>query len=136
MSMTDFYIHLIDERAALNTVEDNVYVHKKTVVENYSAVNNLIEHPESAYVVVMTVGYRTDDIVLRCLLLKQFKYLGVLGSNSKIETMLKTYAAEGVDAEWLATLSAPAGLPIQSKTPMEIAISIAAEIIKVKNSNL
>jgi xanthine dehydrogenase accessory factor len=82
----------------------------------------------------MTVGYRTDDIVVRTLWNRSFRYFGLLGSKSKIEKMFSDYLAEGVPAELLSLIHAPVGIAIHSETPEEIAISIAAEIIQVKNS--
>ena len=65
---------------------------------------------------------------------KNFKYFGVLGSRAKMKTLLKNLETQGFDKEKLARLSTPIGLEINSHTPAEIAVSIAAEIIKVKNS--
>jgi len=67
---------------------------------------------------------------------KEFKYLGLLGSKSKIEKMLDDYRKEGVKEKFLQRIHTPIGLPIKSQTPEEIAISIAAEMIKVKNKDL
>jgi xanthine dehydrogenase accessory factor len=81
----------------------------------------------------MTSGYRTDDVALRALTGKDFKYIGLLGSKSKIEKMFDDYQKEGIGQGWAQQIQTPAGLTIKSQTPEEIAISIAAEIIKVKN---
>jgi xanthine dehydrogenase accessory factor len=64
---------------------------------------------------------------------KKFKYTGLLGSKNKIEKMFADYVHEGVEQNVLEAVHAPVGLNIKSQTPEEIAISIAAEIIKVKN---
>ena len=85
--------------------------------------------------VIMTFGYRSDDIALRALLKKQFKYIGMLGSRNKIEKMLKEYRSENIDESLLKQVHAPIGLQIKSQTTDEIAISIAAEIIAVKNKD-
>ncbi|MBA4141374.1 MAG: XdhC family protein, partial [Segetibacter sp.] len=66
---------------------------------------------------------------------KQFRYFGVLGSSKKIEKMFNTYGAEGINSNKLKRIYAPIGLPIKSQTPEEIAVSIAAEIIQVKNED-
>jgi xanthine dehydrogenase accessory factor len=134
MRMMDFYIHLYDDRHPLNTFLDNHYVHEKTVVNNYSQLKDIIPSGDHNYVVVMTFGYRTDDLVIRSLLKKQFKYFGVLGSSKKIDKMFKDYDVEGIDPNKIKRIYAPVGLPIKSETPEEIAVSIAAEIIQVKNS--
>jgi xanthine dehydrogenase accessory factor len=83
----------------------------------------------------MTLGYRTDDQAVRAVLDKQFRYIGMLGSKAKFGKLLADYRAEGIAEEQLQRIHSPAGLPIRSQTPEEIAISIAAEIIKVKNES-
>jgi xanthine dehydrogenase accessory factor len=47
--------------------------------------------------------------------------------------MMNEYKAEGIDGAWLSSIHSPIGLNIKSETPEEIAVSIAAEIIRVKN---
>ncbi len=128
-----FYIHVFDDRPALHTVLQNEYAREKHTLLHYSGLTEAIPSGNQHYVVVMTFGYRTDDIAIRALLDKQFKYFGVLGSKSKIEQMFNAYMEEGVPAAKLYNIYAPVGLTINSHTPEEIAISIAAEIIQVKN---
>ncbi len=82
----------------------------------------------------MTVGYKFDEIVIRGLLDKDFKYFGVLGSKAKMATLFKNLTKEGFSKEKLNKIHTPIGLPINSRTPEEIAVSITAEIIAVKNS--
>jgi xanthine dehydrogenase accessory factor len=133
VSMMDFYIHLFDEREGLNTMEQNEFVHEKKYVSDYNQLGDLIPSGEHHYVVIMTFGYRTDDVALRALLGKQFKYFGLLGSRKKIETMFEALRLEGVSDEVLNTIHSPVGIQIKSQTPEEIAISIAAQMIMIKN---
>jgi len=72
--------------------------------------------------------------VIRKLFDKDFKYFGVLGSKAKMKTLLRNLEKEGFALEKLKKIRAPVGLPIGSRTPEEIAVSIAAEIIAVKNA--
>ena len=81
----------------------------------------------------MTVGYRTDKIVLNQLINKSFFYLGLLGSQHKIDTLFNELKEEGINPGLLKKIFSPVGLHIDSKTTMEIAVSIAAEIIREKN---
>jgi xanthine dehydrogenase accessory factor len=134
MRMMDFYVHVYDERPMLNTMLQNDTAHEKKVINSYSQLTDLIKDNEQDYVVIMTFGYRTDDTALRALINKKFRYLGLLGSKKKIEKMFADYRAEGWSEEKLSSIHAPVGVNIKSETPEEIAISIAAEIIKVKNN--
>jgi xanthine dehydrogenase accessory factor len=82
----------------------------------------------------MTFGYRSDLVALRALLRHPVRYLGVMGSAAKIAELLTTLRAEGVSEELLGRVHAPIGLSINSRTPEEIAISIAAELIRERNA--
>jgi xanthine dehydrogenase accessory factor len=135
MSSMDFYITLFDHREALHTMEQNHFVQEKKVLHDFAELNTLISSSANTFVVVMTVGYRTDSDTLKALAGKNFAYLGVLGSKSKIDKMFAQLAAEGIDEAWLNTIHAPIGLPIKSQSPVEIAVSIAGEMISVKNAS-
>ncbi|CAN5231496.1 hypothetical protein BH20ACI1_BH20ACI1_00190 [soil metagenome] len=134
MSKMDFHISLFDDRADLNTLAKNEFVHHKQTIDSYENIGDLIESGANVYVVVMTLGYKFDEIVIRRLFDKDFKYFGVLGSKAKMKTLLRNLEKEGFDAEKLKKIHTPIGLPINSRTPEEIAVSIAAEIIAVKNN--
>lgn len=134
MRSLDFYIHVFDDRQGLHTMQQNEAAHKKATVDDYSELSSLIPSGQNIYVVIMTFGYRTDDVAVRPLLNKEFKYIGVLGSKSKIKKMFAAYRQEGIDENKLLAFHAPVGLAIKSETPEEIAVSIAAEIIACKNA--
>jgi xanthine dehydrogenase accessory factor len=133
MSRLDFYVHVYDDRPGLHTLLQNSFAHALYTVGNYSELEQKIPSGHQQYVVVMTFGYRTDDIAIRALLNKTFRYFGILGSKSKIAGMFERYLEEGIPGKQLSGIYAPVGIPINSHTPEEIAISIAAEIIGVKN---
>ena len=133
MSSMDFYIHLFDHRDELNTMQQNSFVHEKKIVAGFEEIDAMVPSSANSFVVVMTVGYRTDVDALKALAGKEFAYLGVLGSKSKIKKMFAQLVDQGFDKAWLEKAHAPIGIQIKSQTPEEIAVSIAAEIIQVKN---
>jgi xanthine dehydrogenase accessory factor len=134
MSKMDFYIRLFDDRPELNTLDKNQFAHEKLIIDGYETIGDLIPSDQNAYVVVMTLGYKFDEIVIRQLLGKDFKYFGVLGSKAKMTTLMNTLRGDGFPSERLDRIHTPIGLPINSRTPEEIAVSIAAEIISIKNT--
>ncbi len=136
MRQMEFYIHLYDDRKDLKTMLENDFVQEKETLEDYRQLSGLIDSGGGVYIVIMTLGYRTDAIALRALINKNFKYLGLLGSKSKTKKMFADLVASGYDPALLKHIHAPVGIPIKSQTPEEVAISIAAEIIKVKNTEL
>ncbi|MCL2217387.1 MAG: XdhC family protein [Defluviitaleaceae bacterium] len=85
------------------------------------------------YAVVCTRGHRTDADALRYCLTKPLKYLGMIGSSKKSATVLETMRKEGTAPDALSRVFTPIGLNIATEAPAEIAVSILAEILLVKN---
>ena len=133
MSKMDFRISLFDDRPKLNSIDKNKFAHEIQIIDSYESIADLIPGGDNNYIVVMTLGYKTDETVITKLLEKEFKYFGVLGSKAKMATLMKNLKERGYKKEKLDRLHTPIGLPINSRTPEEIAVSIAAEIIAVKN---
>lgn len=134
MLKLDFHITILDDRPGLNTIEKNRFAHDMRLIENYESLGELIPNRPDVYIVVMTLGYTSDEIAIRALVKKDKKYLGVLGSRAKMKALLKVLEKEGIDPVLLSRIHTPIGLPINSHTPEEIAVSIAAEIISIKNA--
>ncbi|MBF9236799.1 XdhC family protein [Hymenobacter sp. BT683] len=128
LALLDFELTVLDDRTALPTLAANHAAHHRRVVSYENIAAEIVAGPHQ-YVVVMTVGYRTDAVVLRQLMGLPFRYLGVMGSAAKVAELRRGLLAEGYAEETVARLHGPIGLPISSQTPEEIAISIAAELI-------
>lgn len=135
MSKMDFRIAIFDDRPELNTIEKNRFADKINIIDDYSEICDLVPAGDRNYVVVMTLGYKSDGVVIRKLIDKEFKYFGVLGSKAKMSSMFKDLRKDGFDLTRLELIHTPIGIPINSRTPDEIAVSIAAEIIAVKNAS-
>jgi xanthine dehydrogenase accessory factor len=86
----------------------------------------------SAYIAIVTRGHRHDHEVLFKTLNKEWAYVGMVGSRRKREIIYQSLIKEGVAEERLNQVHCPIGLPIGADTPEEIAVSIVAEIIKVR----
>jgi len=127
-----FIVEIFDDREGLSTFDNNTFADKKHQVD-YADIDNYIPQGDGVYVVIMTFGHQSDQDVLLKLIDKNFKYLGLMGSKTKIASIFK-HTGINAESEKASRLHAPIGISIHSKTPMEIAVSIAAEIILVKNS--
>ncbi len=128
-----FHIVIFDDRKHLNTFDLNDYAHEKHVI-NYQEIDKYIKPGKESYIAIMTNKHSDDKFVLSKIIKNKYKYLGVLGSKTKMQNMFNLMLKEGFTDEELNRVYTPIGLSINSKTPDEIAISIAAQIIKVKNS--
>lgn len=135
MNLLNFYIKIYDNRPQLNTLQRNSFAHEKHVVD-YERIGDVIAANKEEYVAIMTFGYRDDKIVFKQLLNKEFYYLGLMGSEAKIATLFKELEEEGISRDKWKHCFIPIGINIYSKTTKEIAVSIAAEIIREKNKNL
>jgi len=62
------------------------------------------------------------------------RYIGMIGSKKKIKTLYEDLMKKGEPEEALERVHAPIGIDINSETPEEIAMSIVAELIKVRGS--
>jgi xanthine dehydrogenase accessory factor len=135
MNFLGFFVKIYDNRPQLNTLHQNNFANEKHVVD-YENIGHVIASNKEEYVVIMTFGYRDDKLVFKQLLQKQFYYIGLMGSEAKIQTLLKELAEESISPEEWKHCHIPIGINIFSKTTKEIAVSIAAEIIREKNKNL
>jgi len=132
LATLDFDITVIDERDNPGTLVSNHYAQRKLMIP-YTEIGNAIPEGDQVFVFIMTHSHKTDEKVAGLLADKQVRYLGVLGSRKKIE-QLKANLESRLSVESLQRIRGPIGLPINSHTPAEIAISIAAELIKILNT--
>ena len=87
---------------------------------------------QDAYVVLMTTDHVSDEAALRRAITSPARYIGMIGSRAKCQTILDHLRANGVTAEALDRVYAPIGLELGGTSPQEIAVAILAEIIAVR----
>lgn len=86
-----------------------------------------------SFVIIATPGHVHDFDAVRGCLGTEAGFIGLLGSRRKRETLLKTLEAEGFDEGQRGRVITPVGLDIGGQTPEEIAVSIVAQLIAVRN---
>ncbi len=122
-------VTVIDDRENIWTMQENHFA-KKKIVSRYSEVTTLVK--DNSLVIIMTASHQGDTTVLKQMLPKKLKYIGMLGSKTTAKHILNEMINLGFTTEQINSVNTPIGIPISSQTPTEIAISIAAEIIKKK----
>ncbi len=127
-----FYVVVFDNRTQLNTFEENTFADEKYLID-YKEVSVHIPESNSSYVAIMTNKYTDDKLALSKLINKKYRFIGVLGSKAKLELMFETLQKEGFTQKELNKIHAPIGLHIFSQTPEEIAVSVGAQVIEIKN---
>jgi xanthine dehydrogenase accessory factor len=127
-----FHVVLSDDRVAHCTPEEvpEAHEYRPCSLEQLAA-----EFPFSpdTWVVMPTRGMPVDVEGLPHLLEKPFGYLGVIGSRRRWASVRKQLQEKKVPAAQLERIHAPMGLELQAETPEEIAVSILAEILMIRN---
>ncbi|MBN1254036.1 MAG: XdhC family protein [Deltaproteobacteria bacterium] len=130
-SLVGFQVVVIDDRAEFASRE-HFPLADEIWVEEFEAVGRRIEPDEQAYMVIVTRGHTHDYTVLKQVLPMKSRYIGMIGSSRKRNTIYKKLLQEGHTQKELDRVYAPIGLAIGAETPEEIAVSIVAELIQVR----
>lgn len=126
----DYPTVVMDDRADYVTEQQFPTVDRR-ICDQFENLHQYIQPGD--YFIVVTRGHKDDLTCVQQILKQHYAYLGMIGSKKKVQTAMERLKAEGFSQEQLATIHAPIGLPIHAVTPAEIAVSILAEIIQVKN---
>jgi xanthine dehydrogenase accessory factor len=90
--------------------------------------------PADAFVLCMTQGHKTDrPILLRALATRDFPFVGVIGSAAKATILRQELMADGLAPARAAAFHCPVGLDFGTNHPHEIALSIAAQLLTVRD---
>lgn len=91
---------------------------------------------EDCYIIIATHGHQYDEQALRSVVNRDASYIGMLGSRSKCFKILHKLSQSGINDELLARVFTPVGLGLGGNSPPEIAVSIMAEILLIKNQGV
>jgi xanthine dehydrogenase accessory factor len=131
--MLGFRIVVIDDRKEYANPERFPEA-DKTIADDYTNVFSQISVNNFSYIVIVTRAHAYDQTVLEWAITTDAKYIGMIGSRKKIEKIYDNLIAKGASGDDLKRVHAPIGLDINAETPEEIAVSILAEIIKIRRS--
>ena len=99
---------------------------------DFTKLQEVCSLTEKDYAVVMTRGHVHDANVERYLLTTPVGYIGIMGSKNKAAMARAALLADGYSEQQLARVTTPIGIDIGSETPAEIAVSVAAQLIKFR----
>lgn len=129
-----FNITLVDPR---NEILEKARIQEAKLMsdEFVKAAQNL-NFTENDYIVIVTPKHAFDEEVLAICGKKTFAYLGMIGSKTKVALVRKRLTEENIltSAE-LDKVDMPIGIKFNAQTPEEIAVSILAKLIDIKNAN-
>jgi xanthine dehydrogenase accessory factor len=127
----DFQVVVIDDREEFADAEyfpDASDIHQCP----FEGVMDRLPVDESSFLVIVTRGHMHDKTVLAQALKTNAKYIGMIGSSRKRKLIYEKLMEEGFSEQDLLRVHSPIGLEIGAETPVEIAVSIVAELIKVR----
>jgi xanthine dehydrogenase accessory factor len=88
----------------------------------------------NTYIVMVTRNVLVDREIVPQLIHTPTPYIGMMGSSRRWAETKRLLLEDGLSADDLARIQAPIGLEIEAETPAEIAVSILAEIIKLRRA--
>lgn len=128
----DFLITVFDPREGI--FSDPVFKDCNCTGKNYFEAIEEAAFDENTYIVIVTPKHIYDEEILVKVARKPHAYLGMLGSSRKVEQARNRFLAENLlTAEEIDSVDMPIGIKFEVQTPQEIAISILAKLIDVRN---
>jgi xanthine dehydrogenase accessory factor len=132
-NMLGFEVTVIDDRPEYANNE-NIPDASRIIVKDIGEAMQETGKNDNTYVVIVTRGHKDDAAALRPCIGSALAYTGMIGSRKKIAAMREDFIVKGwATAEQWDTIYAPVGLDIKSQTVEEIAVSIAAQLVLVRN---
>ncbi|MBE9053950.1 XdhC family protein [Nostocales cyanobacterium LEGE 11386] len=123
-----FEIIVQDDRPDFATPERFPHA-SQILAQPINSIQEIVQKIPNLYVALVTRGYLQDLEALQILANLQLQYIGMVGSEKRVRTVYKKLQ---LTPEFLQQIYAPIGLDIGALTPEEIAVSICAELIKVR----
>lgn len=129
--MLDFAVTVVDDRPEF--ANKDRFPKSNVICAPFEEAIEYIKEPENCYFVLVSRGHAYDVKSLEAVLKKGFKYAGMMGSKAKIKLIMDRMRTVGFEEALLEKVHTPIGMKIGAVTPAEIGVSIAAELIQVKN---
>lgn len=128
----DFHVTVIDDRL-LYANRERFPDADEVVIGDMAQKLKEMRITSSHYIVLITRGHMYDEPCLREIIHSTAKYIGMIGSRRRIKACFQRFRdEEKIAEEVLERVYAPIGLDIGTETPAEIALSVLAELIKVR----
>jgi xanthine dehydrogenase accessory factor len=130
-SQVGFRVTIVDDRIAFAN-KDRFPEAAQIICDGFLSAIDRLHITQNSYIAVITRGHKYDEAVLERVIHSDARYIGVIGSRRKILTAYKHYLDKGIPRELLERVHGPIGLDIGAVTAEEIAMSIVAELVRVR----
>ena len=128
-----FHVCVIDDRPEFANAQ-NIPDADEIVVQDLAEALRERNIDPMTFVVIVTRGHHHDEECLHAVINSNAGYIGMIGSRRKIKLIFDDLIEMGVNPDRMTRVHAPIGIDIASKTVPEIAVSIAAQLIQVRNT--
>lgn len=105
----------------------------KVICQPFVQALEQVDGSAETYFIVATRAHAFDVACLKEILKKPAAYVGMMGSKGRSALVRRQLLEQGADARRVEELYAPIGLSIGSQTAEEIALSILAQVVAIKN---
>lgn len=129
LSRVGFCCIILEDRSEFAEPQLFEGVWKTRLVDMNCLAELCSEITENDYVCIMTRGHKDDLLAQKQVLKSPAYYIGVIGSKRKSKSIFSKLKEYGFDESDLVRIKTPIGLDIMARTPAEIAVSIAGELI-------
>ncbi len=127
-----FDVVVLDDRPEFAVAERFPAALRVARLESFDEAFTGLDITPRSFIVIVTRGHGHDYSVLGQALRTPAGYIGLMGSKSKREKIFQALRADGFSTEDLERVFSPIGIAIAAESPAELAISIAAELIRVR----
>jgi xanthine dehydrogenase accessory factor len=132
----DFMVTVVDYRAEFANKERFPTTDEIIVPDSFEGCFKQLKVDKDSYIVIVTSGHLFDLTALKQSLKTDAYYIGMIGSRRKRNVVYEALKQEGFTLDDFNKVYNPIGLEIGAETPEEIAVSIAAELIKVRRERM
>lgn len=132
-ALVGFHVVVVDDRPEYATAERFPEADRVAVISDFDHAFEGLEIDADSYIVVFTRGHQFDRAVLEQALGTTAGYIGMISSRRKREAIYQALEAAGFERGRLEQVHSPIGIDIGAETPEEIAVSIVAELVKVRS---
>jgi xanthine dehydrogenase accessory factor len=127
-----FRVQVVDDRTAFANTDRFPDSEKIRVITDFNAALKRVPIDRKTFIVIVTRGHLHNQTVLMQALRTEAAYIGMIGSRSKRNHIFKALREQGFTESDLKRVHSPIGLDIGAETPEEIALSIVAELVKIR----
>ena len=130
--LLNFAVTVVDNRPEFANSE-RFPTAQHIICKDYGDALPELSFGQDTFIVIVTYKHLHDQEILQYCVNQPFRYLGMIGSKTKVKQAFNKLEESGISNELINRINSPIGLDVKAQTPEEISVAILAEIIGVRN---